>query len=631
MFKDMKVGTKVLAGFAVALVIMFILGGAGLRGISQIVGITNKIADVLLPSVSGIKTMDTGTLSMLVGIRGLINQRMLDPKVRQAQYDFIDLSRKEISQGRALYEPLIQTEEDAKVWKEFAPKFDAWLKDVDTIVDMARERDKLAAGGLQAQDPKLVDLDDRAYNAAAENRTQWLVINEGIKKITKINEDGAILARDEAHALASSSNVMMAVALIIGIFAMICIGLIISSGIAKVLKMLIYEMTRLAKGAVAGQLAVRGDPKLIALEFRPIVTGVNDCLDAVIGPLNVAAGYMEKISKGEIPAKITADYSGDFNAIKNSINVMIDNLTKFAEDIQTAADQVVSGSQQVGSSSQSVAQGASEQAASVEEISSSMEEMSSTVKQNADNAQQTAGIAVKAAADAQKGGDAVAETVNAMKSIADKIGIIEEIARQTNMLALNAAIEAGRAGDHGKGFAVVAAEVRKLAERSQGAAKEISSLSVSSVEVSERAGKLLSDIVPVIKKTADLVQEINASSNEQADGIAQVTKAIHQLDQVIQQNASSTEEMASASEELSAQGEQMLQTSSFFKIEGGQRGYQVAVHKPSKPAAVHGHRPELSRNLLQSGSHREDGHNGKLPKGGIDLKMDEDSEFEKIQ
>jgi methyl-accepting chemotaxis protein len=206
----------------------------------------------------------------------------------------------------------------------------------------------------------------------------------------------------------------------------------------------------------------------------------------------------------------------------------------------------------------------------VEEISSSMEEMSSAVKQNADNAQQTASISNKSSQDGENGGRAVADTVKAMKSIAEKIGIIEEIARQTNMLALNAAIEAARAGEHGKGFAVVAAEVRKLAERSQTAAKEISSVSISSVEIAERAGKLLGDIVPGIMKTSNLVQEINSSCNEQAQGVEQVTTAIQQLDQVIQQSSASTEEMSTASEMLSDQAEQLLTAASFFHVDGDQ-------------------------------------------------------------
>jgi methyl-accepting chemotaxis protein len=324
----------------------------------------------------------------------------------------------------------------------------------------------------------------------------------------------------------------------------------------------------MVKAALEGRLSVRADAGKHQGDYRRIVDGLNNTLDAVVGPLTMAATHVDRISKGELPRAITDSYNGDFNTIKNSLNTLISNLSVFAKDVQSAAERVAASSEQVNSSAQTLAQGATEQASSVQEISSSMEEMSSAVKQNADNAQQTAGIANKSSRDGEDGGKAVAETVKAMKSIAEKIGIIEEIARQTNMLALNAAIEAARAGEHGKGFAVVAAEVRKLAERSQTAAKEISSVSSSSVEVSERAGKLLGEIVPGIQKTAALVQEINASSNEQASGIAQVTTAIHQLDEVIQQASTSTEVMSSASEMLSGQAEQLLTVASFFHVEG---------------------------------------------------------------
>jgi methyl-accepting chemotaxis protein len=200
-----------------------------------------------------------------------------------------------------------------------------------------------------------------------------------------------------------------------------------------------------------------------------------------------------------------------------------------------------------------------------------MEEMTSNIRQNADNAQQTQQIAIKAATDAEEGGAAVLQAVTAMKNIAEKISIIEEIARQTNLLALNAAIEAARAGEHGKGFAVVAAEVRKLAERSGAAAAEISELSSSSVRVAEQAGEMLSKMVPDIKRTADLVQEIAAASEEQNSGAEQINKAIQQLDQVVQQNASASEEMASTSEELSSQAEQLQATIAFFRVDGGTR------------------------------------------------------------
>ena len=369
--------------------------------------------------------------------------------------------------------------------------------------------------------------------------------------------------------------------------------------------LLVADAGVLAKAAVDGKLATRADASKHQGDFRKIVQGVDDCLDAVIGPLNVAAEYVDRISKGDIPPVISDNYNGDFNEIKNNLNVlinamqeitgvaqeiahgnlavtvkersaedelmqalslMLEKVSEVVSNVLSASDQVASGSDALTTTSEQISQGATEQAASAEEVSSSMEQMMSNIKQNADNAQQTEKISVKSAEDAKEGGKAVGETVAAMKEIATKISIIEEIARQTNMLALNAAIEAARAGEHGKGFAVVAAEVRRLAERSQNAAGEINRLSASSVQISEHAGEMLSKMVPDIQKTADLVQEISAASKEQDSGAEQINKAIQQLDQVIQQNASASEEMSSTSEELSAQAQQLLEIMSFFKL-----------------------------------------------------------------
>jgi len=258
-------------------------------------------------------------------------------------------------------------------------------------------------------------------------------------------------------------------------------------------------------------------------------------------------------------------------------------INKALADVNSASEQVAAASAQLSSTSEEMSQGATEQASSVEEASASIEEMSANIRQNADNAQQTEKISSKAAADADESGAAVKESVSAMKQIAEKISIIEEIARQTNLLALNAAIEAARAGEHGKGFAVVASEVRKLAERSQTAANEIGQLSSASVGVAERTGEMLNKLVPDIQKTSQLVEEISTASSEQDAGASQINQAIQQLDQVIQQNASASEEMAATAEELAAQADMLRNTiAGLIKVEGGAQGGRMK--RPSRPA-----------------------------------------------
>lgn len=302
-------------------------------------------------------------------------------------------------------------------------------------------------------------------------------------------------------------------------------------------------------------------------------------------PLAQGVDVSNRMGDGELSIDITVTSKDELGQLLGSMRDMLGKLKRVVIDVMGATDNVASGSQQLSSTSEQMAQGATEQAASIEEVSSSVEEMAASIRQNAENAQQTEKIAMRTAEDAASGGEAVEKTVNAMKEIADKISIIEEIARQTNMLALNAAIEAARAGEHGKGFAVVADAVRKLAERSQAAAGEIGTLSTTSVDIAESAGEMLNKIVPDIRKTAELVQEINASSNEQSSGVTQINQAIQQLDQVIQQNASSAEETSSTAEELAAQAAQLQSSISFFKIEEGKNNYnKPIVRRETRPA-----------------------------------------------
>jgi methyl-accepting chemotaxis protein len=292
---------------------------------------------------------------------------------------------------------------------------------------------------------------------------------------------------------------------------------------------------------------------------------------SITRPLSTAVSLIRTVAEGDLRRKADVTSKDELGEMLLAVNGMVDNLRTTVDGVAAASANVAGGSEQLSSTAQQLSQGASEQAASAEETTSAMEEMSSSVQQNADNAHQTDKIASKAAGDARTSGDAVKQTVHAMREIAEKISIIEEIARKTDLLALNAAVEAARAGEHGKGFAVVASEVRKLAERSQAAAAEISRLSASGVQTAEGAGQLLEKLVPDIQKTAELVREIASASAEQSTGATQVNKAIQQLDQVIQQNASASEEMASTSDELSSQAEVLQSTMAFFKVGDGQQ------------------------------------------------------------
>jgi methyl-accepting chemotaxis protein len=339
--------------------------------------------------------------------------------------------------------------------------------------------------------------------------------------------------------------------------------------LAKAERSAVETMKRLALGDIQAATAPRSEHD----ELLKSLAAMIDAESAIVTA-------SKKLSEGDLRVKLES--RSDKDLLMQSLAGMVRRLTEILSEAQSSGENVATGAAELSASTESLSQGAAMQASSVEECSAAMEEMASSIAQNTDNARQTEAIAGKAANDAIESGHAVAETVKAMSLIAEKIRIIEEIARQTDLLALNAAIEAARAGDHGKGFAVVASEVRKLAERSRDAAGEINELSHSSLAVAERAGELLGKLVPDIKKTADLVQEIAASSAEQNQGAGQINQSLQQLDHVIQQNASASEEMASTAEELSAQSEQLQSAISFFVIEETSAAKHKAVARPAK-------------------------------------------------
>lgn len=347
---------------------------------------------------------------------------------------------------------------------------------------------------------------------------------------------------------------------------------------------LVADADMLATAAVEGKLATRADANQHQGEFKKVVNGINKTLDSIIVPMNEAVAVLVELEQGNLTSSVKGDYKGDLKDFKNTVNNTVQKLAQVVTEVNTTAETLATATAQVSATSQTLAQASSEQAASVEETSASINQMAASIEQNTESAKIVDGISTQGSAKAADGGQAVTETVGAMKQIAKKISIINDIAYQTNLLALNAAIEAARAGEHGRGFAVVAAEVRKLAERSQVAAQEIGQLAANSVGMAEKAGKLLDEIVPATRKTADLVQEITAASQEQTVGVTQINTAMGQLSQITQQNATASEQLAATAEEISFQANNLQQVMAFFQLEKTRGHSHGRVATPSHAA-----------------------------------------------
>ena len=371
------------------------------------------------------------------------------------------------------------------------------------------------------------------------------------------------------------------------------------------------EATALYESARLQLMLIGGIAILISVLLGWLIT--RSLLKQLGGEPAYAAEIVTRIAEGDLRTQVKIN-PNDTTSMLASISNMSTRLTQIISEVRGSADSLSSASEEISSTAQSMSQAASEQAASVEETSASMEQMSASITQNTENARVTDGMASKAANEAGEGGQAVKDTVRAMKTIADKIGIVDDIAYQTNLLALNAAIEAARAGEHGKGFAVVAAEVRKLAERSQVAAQEIGEVAKNSVALAERAGTLLDEIVPSIAKTSDLVQEIAAASDEQSSGVNQISTAMNQLSELTQQNASASEELAATAEEMSGQAEQLQQLMDFFRLaNNGERN--SALNAPRNRAQA----PRSSGSGRQQRDEDDSvqGHSAGLPAGYV--------------
>jgi methyl-accepting chemotaxis protein len=561
MLNNWKIGKRLTLAFSLTLALVGIVAVAGFWGLSRMVDTVNTILQRDAKMLEYASDLESRTL----------NLRRFEKDI------FLNISDKE------------------KVG-EYTGKWQAAYRDANEDVDNLTK----LAGTEDSEIVRTMRADLATYSSGFENLMRSIndgtvttpeAANESIgrykddirrldtlsaefahKNTERMNVKGKVIAD-----AASQTRLTMWIICIAGVIVVIALTVMVTRSITAPIMEVVAFAGKLAEGENNLAIPVRGEDEtgLLFAAMRKMVASNGEMINAASG-----------IASGDLRVRVTP--RSDRDELGKALSNMIDKLTEIITEVRSGASSLTVASTQVSASAQSLSQGTSQQASSVEETTSSLQQMSASITQNAENSGQMETMAVKGTNDVDESAQAVRQSVEAMTKIAEKISIIEEIAYQTNLLALNAAIEAARAGEHGRGFAVVATEVRKLAERSQAAAKDIGGLATSSVDVAQRSGRLLTELVPTIRRTADLVREVAAASNEQSAGVSQINKAMTLVDQVTQRNASASEELASTAEEMAAQSEALQQTISFFNIAGGahvaQRPQHTAQHVSHMPA-----------------------------------------------
>ena len=559
MLQNMTIGKRLGLAFGLLLALVAVVAGSGYRSTKVAAGLALSVLRVQSPLVEHSQRARANTLGLRRFEKDIFLNIATPEKVAEYQTKWQDqLDR--LNERLATLDSL-ETEDSGKaVLRSMRADLDVYVRGFQKVTGaIADGRIKTPADGNAA----MTDVKDEIH------RLEQTAYDYALHYSEKMAKQVPVVSAEIGRALT-----MTLIALLLATIAGVILSVLISRSITSPILAAVRAANQVAEGDVDVRLEStwRDESGQLLDAMGRMIASTKDKVDAAV-----------KIAKGDLTVSIAPHSAKD--ALGTALQGMVAKLSQVIGEVRAGANALSSAATQVSSTSQSLSQGTSEQAASVEETTSSLEQMTASIGKNADNSRQLEQSALKAARDGEESGKAVLDTVTAMKSIAEKISIVEEIAYQTNLLALNAAIEAARAGDHGKGFAVVATEVRKLAERSQTAAKEISGLASSSVKVAERSGQLLTELVPSIRQSADTVQEVAAATAEQSAGVSQINRALTGVDQVTQRNASAAEELASTAEEMASQAESLEQLMAFFHVAGM---VEKPVRAPAKPAA---HRP----------------------------------------
>lgn len=539
-FRDASLTKKLMFGFALIACLAAAVGYQGLRGMATMADLLTDLHDRHAVSLAHLRGAHTQLGQEARMVRNMVIESATGNTAAYARW----------TAGYSKY--------SASFDKEFESYQDHASGDGKSrAVDIKAQVEDLRRVEAQVLDLAQQGKAKEASQRLDEARSLSATVDEHVENLSNEAFTKMDRAANDALAVYDRSRSFVVGVVVAAFLIALTLGLLLTRAITKPIESAVAAASQIAKGEL---------PDITPATSQDETGRMISAMRSMVDSLRDTATSAERIAAGDLTIEVKP--WSDKDVLGNSFRKMIDKLSRIIGEIRESASATSGAAVQVSATSQTLSQGTSEQAVAVEETTARLEQIRASIKQNAEASRQMEQMALKGVKDAEESGTAVSDTVHAMKVIADKISIIEDISYQTNLLALNAAIEAARAGDHGKGFAVVAMEVRKLAERSQTSAKEISSLALTSVRAAERSGQLLTELVPVIRRTADLVQSVASASNEQSEGVGQVSQAMTQVDQITQQNASSSEELASTAEELATQAEMLTDLVAFFTVAG---------------------------------------------------------------